>query len=561
MQTERRLKTGKIGAMPLLNKYIDGCDLCGLFDRFVPSPASSKIPTSSVLLFLLRNIMLSSFPLYRLSDWSLEYSPELLGLTPEQTGLLNDDRIGRELERFFLADRSTMATVFALRIIEFYDIEMNALHNDSTSISFHGDYNREAKFNKKPAALLHGFSKNHRPDLKQLVFNLVVSDDGAVPIHYRLYDGNVTDDTTHVKTWDSLREIVGHPDFIYVADSKLCTGKNMAHISEQGGRFITVLPQTRKEYKEFVQRVEDNPVRGQALWYRGDNARASDHYRGYESSGFASQEGFRIVWIQSSQKKTQDAQVRKHRIETVEKKLTELAGKINKYSLKEEKDICAQAEKILRDNKMEDCFSWRVKPYSRSFKKNLKRGRPGPASVQKTVTETLYKLEWSLDKEAVRKKAHADGFFPLITNIEDIDMRDILKHYKYQPRLEKRHSHLKSVLEVAPVYLKSPERIEALLFLYYIALTIYALIERDMKKAMVMSGLKSIPIYPEKRECKRPSAERLLDKLKNVSRHELWENDELIQIFHSDLTDLQTNILKLLEVPLELYGKDNSSRH
>lgn len=109
--------------MPLLNKYIDGCGLRGIFDRFVFSPASSKISTSSVLLFLLCNIMLSSFPLYRLSDWSLEYSPELLGLAPEHTGFLNDDRIGRELERFFLADRSVMAAVFALRIIEFYAVE------------------------------------------------------------------------------------------------------------------------------------------------------------------------------------------------------------------------------------------------------------------------------------------------------------------------------------------------------------------------------------------------------------------------------------------------------
>jgi transposase len=556
MQTERRLETRQIGAMPLLNKYIEECDLRGIFDRFVPSPASSKIPTSSVLLFLLRNIMLSSFPLYRLADWARDYSPDLLGLTSEQTDSLNDDRIGRELERFFLADRSTMATVLALRIIKFYAVEINALHNDSTSISFHGDYNCEAKFNKKPAALRRGFSKNHRPDLKQLVFNLVVSNDGAVPIHYMLHDGNVTDDTTHVKTWDGLREIVGHPGFIYVADSKLCTVKNMAHISEQGGRFITVLPQTRKEYQEFMQWIESNPVRGEALRYRSDNAKASDHYRGYESPDFISQEGFRIIWIRSSQKKVRDAQTRKHRLETVEEKLTELSGKINKYSLKEEKDICAQAEKILRDNKMEDCFRCRVKPYSRSFKKNLKRGRPGPDSIQKTVTETLYKLEWSMDKETVKKKAHADGFFPLITNIEELDMRTVLKHYKYQPRLEKRHSHLKSVLEVAPLYLKSPERIEALLFLYYLALAIYALIERDMKKAMVKSGLKSIPIYPEKRECKRPSAERILDQLKNTSMHELWEDDELIQIFHSDLSDLQINILKLLDVSAEHYGRE-----
>ncbi len=127
-----------------------------------------------------------------------------------------------------------------------------------------------------------------------------------------------------------------------------------------------------------------------------------------------------------------------------------------------------------------------------------------------------------MDGETVKKKAHSDGFFPLITNIEDLDTRTVLKHCKYRPRLEKRHSRLKSVGEVAPVYLKSLERIEALLFFFCLSLTIHALIERDMKKAMVKAGLKSIPIYPEKRERKRPSAERILDQLKNASMHELW---------------------------------------
>ena len=125
-------------------------------------------------------------------------------------------------------------------------------------------------------------------------------------------------------------------------------------------------------------------------------------------------------------------------------------------------------------------------------------------------------------------------------------MKSILRYYKYQPYLEKRHAYLKSVLEVAPLYLKTPERIEALLFAYYLALMIYALIERDMQQGMKRAGIKSIPIYPEQRECRKPSAERILEAFQKLSKHQLWGNGKLEDTFFDPLNALQMNILGLL---------------
>jgi len=100
---------------------------------------------------------------------------------------------------------------------------------------------------KPTAAAALGHSKDHRPDLKQLVLILTVSSDGAVPLAHRVADGNTNDDTTHIDTWDGLVALTGRPDFLYVADSKLCTREQMSHIDRRGGRFVTVLPRTRKE--------------------------------------------------------------------------------------------------------------------------------------------------------------------------------------------------------------------------------------------------------------------------------------------------------------------------
>jgi len=92
--------------------------------------------------------------------------------------------------------------------------------------------------------------------------------------------------------------------------------------------------------------------------------------------------------------------------------------------------------------------------------------------------------------------ARSDGMFPLITNCEDLSLVEILDKYKYQPWLEKRHEQLKTVYKVAPVLLKSVTRIEGLLFVFFLAMLIQALIEREVRMGMKKNGLGSISIYP-----------------------------------------------------------------
>lgn len=104
-------------------------------------------------------------------------------------------------------------------------------------------------------------SKDHHPDLKQLVFILTVTADGAVPVARRVEHGNTEDSSTHVSTWDSLRALLGRSDFLYVADLKLATRKNMDHIASLGGRSFSVLLATRKEdraIREWLVTQEGN---------------------------------------------------------------------------------------------------------------------------------------------------------------------------------------------------------------------------------------------------------------------------------------------------------------
>jgi transposase len=182
-----------------------------------------------------------------------------LGLQPGQAALLGDDRLGRGLDRL---DRASLLTALVARAVREFQVELRQTHNDTTTVAFAGAYrNRQpAEQRDRPPRITFGYNKDHRPDLKQLLFSITVSADGAVPVHCKTYDGNVTDDQVHVETWDFLPELVGHADFLYVAGCKLCTRDNPGHIAGRQGRFLTVLPRTRAEdawFRGYLMSFDD----------------------------------------------------------------------------------------------------------------------------------------------------------------------------------------------------------------------------------------------------------------------------------------------------------------
>ncbi|EQD67272.1 Transposase-like protein, partial [mine drainage metagenome] len=126
--------------------------------------------------------------------------------------------------------------------------------------------------------------------------------------------------------------------------------------------------------------------------------------------------------------------------------------------------------------------------------------------------------------------------------------------YKYQPRLERRHEQLKSGLRVTPMWLKNVDRIEAFLFLDFVALLVRALLEREVRRRMKDADLATLPIYPEDRDCPAPTAERILTLFASIQRHELIDaRGRVIQTFEPDLTPNQRRLLRLLGLSPAIY--------
>ena len=121
------------------------------------------------------------------------------------------------------------------------------------------------------------------------------------------------------------------------------------------------------------------------------------------------------------------------------------------------------------------------------------------------------------------------------------------------PIIEKRFSQLKTDFAVAPIYLKSVSRIQALFCVYFFSLMLQSLLERELRQAMQREGIESLPLYPEGRPCAKPTTRRIIDVFEPVQRHQLQTADQT-QTLTTELTTLQKSILKLLGINSENYA-------
>jgi len=551
-----------IGGQPLLRPFIERLRLRELLsDALGPMDRRLKLDPVDSLLLLVRNFALCRHPLYAVPEWVRSFDPGQLELAPELVRLVNDDRLGRALDRLFAADPRTMTTRLVVHMVEEFGIDLSRCHQDSTSVTFSGVYagSGTRADGRRQLRITHGHNKDHRPDLKQLVWSLTVSADGAVPVHYNVYDGNLTDDQLHVDTWEALRRVVGGPDFIYVADCKLCTRDNMAHLDRAGGRFITVLPRSRKEDARFRTYLLDHPVDWQVIWDRPPRRREGDPPERFEAveAPEPTVEGYRLVWYRSSEKWRRDQRFRDHAIQAARQQIQRLRERVGRRKLKTEEQVRAAAEEILDETETRDWVRVDIVPRPQHVHRQAGPGRPGPQTRYVRRTTTVYEPVAVLNEERIRASAVTDGIFPLITNmpLEDMPPLELLQIYKYQPFIEKRHEQLKTAARVVPVNYKSVDRIEAFLFLYFLAVTIHALIERAVRAAMKKRRLRSIPLYPEERDCRAPTADKILGLFALLRRHRLFNEDGAVKTFWDPLSDVQRLVLELLGIPTAEYGQ------
>ncbi len=503
----------------IMKSFADDLGLVETVNRLAPTQMSVKPGT--IVLGLVLDTLSGRSPLYRLVEFFEGRDTEVLLGERTPASVFNDDTVGRVLDLLFESGTQRIFSELAMKAVQKYGISTRTVHFDTTSVSVHGEY-RDDGASPPPFKIVEGYSKDHRPDLKQfLISTLCVGD--KIPIFGKNEDGNRSDKEINNTILSQISEHmarfgVGEKAFIYIADSALVTPQNLNELSE-GQPFITRLPATYAECGRAIsEAIHANQWEelGQLSRTKPTANRPSALYRAAESTVTLYDKPYRAVVVHSS---AHD----KRRQKKIERKLTKESASLAK-SFKEqclceyacEADAKAAAQAWASQSSRYHDLSYEIEPVY-----TYARGRPQKDQPRK-VTKIRYRVNSHMEQRAsaLAQMRMEAGCFVLLTNVPkegegSANAREILSLYKEQHGVEQNFAFLKDPAVVNAIFLKSEERIEALGLILLISLLIWRLIERSLRKHVEETGC---PLTGwDNKPTTRPTALMLTSKFKNIT--------------------------------------------
>ncbi len=536
-----------IGFAPILRHFFDKSGMAKIIDDNVPLDPKRKILThGEASVAMITGILFQVSQLYKLCQFADE-TTILEAIFPLIASAdYFDDRLGDTLDAIFRHGIGDLELHITKNMISQFDIESPVCHNDTTSVSTYGEYDRGQS--GKSIKITFGHSKKHRNDLKQFVWSLSVSSDSGFPLFQKAYSGNTADVETYVEQWKNLIDLLGERDFLYVADSKLATHENMAHIHENDGFFIAPVPMY-ESYKTVFREALAKHDHETLIPYK-DRLN-----RGFEVPvSFKNEEKsytFRMIILFDHGVASRKRHTLENRVEKTRAAFDKLDGKINKYRLKTEESINKACLAILKKYKTVDFFDYEVQNNPVTSYKNKKRGRPGK-NVEKVIETTdRFVVSTCFDQQAFDEELYRSGYYPLITNKPEdaLSIESAMTAHKNQYKCEHQNRRAKSGFKIEPIYLHTPDRIEAFLFLFKIALQLLVLIERDCRKGIAERDRGLDNFMPNRKDVRNPRTENLLAAFQYVVCGVVLLANGESHGFVSELTELQKDILLLLHVP------------
>ncbi len=423
----KKLQRYRVGELPLIHEVIERMNLRKIMSEFIPQQINEEISAVDTIVLLIYNLTNRKEPLYELENWVRTLNLDSIGYGKYSHARFTDDRFARALDKLYSTDRSTLMTRIVLAAIKAFNIDLKQLHNDSTTIKAYGKYQDKTDTGFE---LKMGKSKDHRPDLKQLLYTLTISADGAVPVHYKTYPGNRTDDTTHIETWNTLRQINNGPGFLYVADCKVCTDGQLSYIVGKEGKVVTIIPETWKEVNDFKEQLRKGKETKKEIWRRKKpNEEKTEYFFVFEGEHLTYKRGYKIHWIFSSEKQKNDLAFREIQLKKAEDELRKLTLKINKRNLKTENQIQEACDEILMKRKLDNFINVTINQVNEEYTIQVGKGRPGKNTKYQKMVNTIHTISWSRDKDSLKAEKNVDGMFPLLSTDTAISPKEALKAY------------------------------------------------------------------------------------------------------------------------------------
>jgi transposase len=457
-----------LGSLPVVAEFCQRLDVAGVVDRACPVREVARVTHGQVIEALVANRLSSPRPLLRVADWAGEWAVgEVFGIAPDA---LNDDRIGRALDAVAPQLEQIIGSVGA-RAIAVFGIDVTRLHWDMTSISLYGAYqDAEAGF----AAPRWGKPKDRRPDLKQVQTGLAVSGDGGVPVWHRAFDGGAGEVAQVVGAMTALKELAGPRKLLLVGDSKLISRGNIQAMNKAEVRFIApagkpYLPAAHLRALDpaaaipvdyLAERDQDLPPERRGSYRVVEGGITLKAKRTAEADL-----AVRCVFVWSSARAQAAATSRAKKLDRARADLQRVQRGLGSRSYRTPEQVRQRVAVIAGQRKVTALLC---------------------AEVGTDPTTDTPTLSWRFDQAALQAEQATDGWYGLLTNltVEQADAAEVLRRYKGQEVVERRYGAFKGPLGVAPMFLKTNRRISALISVICLALLVFCLVERAVRRAI-----------------------------------------------------------------------------
>jgi transposase len=545
------LRLKAVGFAPILRHYFEQCSIQRIIDEHLDLDPRRKVLThGQAAVAMITGILFQVMQLYRICKFASEknvLNVILPGISPEQ---YFDDRLADTLDAIFDYGIGDLELAITKHMIESFHIQSDICHSDTTSVSFYGNAD-----NNKTAGSIQitfGHSKKHRQDLKQLILSLTASSDHAFPLFQKAYSGNTADVKTYVEQWERLIDLLDCQDFLYVGDSKLITHENMAHITDNDGFFIAPAPMYESYKTEFENALENHDRQLLILYKERFN-------RGFEVPVQFSYEDktypLRMIILFDHGLCARKQKTLQTRFDQTLDDFKDLSGRINRYKLKTRKAINEACTAILKKHNTEPFFKYIITNHPVTTYKNQKRGRPSAKTEKAALVTKRFKVQLEFDQNAFDQALFHCGYYPLLTNkpADQLSIEEAMFAHKDQYKCEHIFRRAKGPYSIEPVYLHTPERIEAFLLLFKIALQIIVLIERTARKNIDQRNRGLDGFMPNRKDVRNPRSEFMLKEFEDIVQGKIPLPDGNTYGFVSELTELQKDLLSILEVPPRWY--------
>ena len=498
MQKVTEITVENLDHKGLVAGLIDQIEIVPKINQLVgEKPGEIVSPGLVVKAMIINGLGVVSAPLYLFSQFFEGKAIEHLIGAGIQPSHLNDDRLGRVLDKLYLVGVSEIFTSIALEAAQKFEIKTDTSHLDSSSFHLHGKYEQElpsVAFSSKqtdenksdisstnnrespvPIKITYGYSRDHRPDLKQFILDLICSGDGDVPLFLRVASGNESDNSIFASICQDFKKQL-NLDSLMVADSALYTAPNLEMLTNL--RWLTRVPLSLKQAQQMVSQLKvtefsDSSVMG----YRWSEQRSN--YGGIAQRWLVVESSFRG----ESDRRKLEKNLKKAELES-KKKLRELSNV----------EFACSADAFSAANRLSQQLKYYNLTQISSREATAKTDSNTSSSPAISSSSLIFKVQAQLELDAsvVAKETQASGRFILATNVLDVEELkpdEMIVKYKEQQSAERGFGFLKDPLFfTASVFLKSPERIEALALVMGLCLLVYTLGQRLLRHNLQLTN-------------------------------------------------------------------------